>query len=75
MSRSAPAYIDEPLPLECATCRRQWPTECECNHPTECRSCSRPLAQPQCSAGYCCTDCLHHHPLVPAPTSPEQAVQ
>ena len=57
--RAAPSYIEDPLPLECLTCQRQWPQECSCAHPARCRGCAKPLADPTCSAGYCSIRCLH----------------
>lgn len=56
--RSAPAYIADPLPLECAICRHGWPEQCSCQHPTSCRSCSQAIANPAGAGGYCSIDCL-----------------
>jgi hypothetical protein len=55
----APAYIEDPLPLECAACSHPWPDDCACPHLTMCRKCGQPLSDPHATAaGYCSVQCF-----------------
>lgn len=62
MSQAPSGFVDVPLPLACAICGHPWPDDCSCPHPTACRTCAQPLANPSTAAGYCSTLCFRIAP-------------